>query len=232
MAELLHLDDPKVTVALRRSAQAKRLTLTVPQNGDAPRVTAPPGVSLADIRMFLMRQSDWLSAAIDRAPDAIIVSPGAVIPVEGRMLRIVHQSGPRRPPVINEGELVLSGAAASAKTVQVWLRERARAEVTAIATDCATKLGAKVGRVTMRDTKGQWGACTGRGDLSFSWRLAMAPPSVLDYVAAHEAAHLLEMNHGPKFWALVERLRPHWRNERNWLRQHGGGLHRYRFSAE
>jgi predicted metal-dependent hydrolase len=232
MAELLHLDDPQVTVALRRSAQAKRLTLTVPQNGDAPRVTAPPGVSVQDIRMFLLRQSDWLRAAIQRAPDAIIIEPGAEIPVAGQLLRIVHRTGPRRPPAIDGKDLILFGAAASAKTVQVWLRERARTEVTAIAADCAAELGASVGRVTMRDTKGQWGACTARGDLSFSWRLAMAPPSVLDYVAAHEAAHLLEMNHGPQFWALVERLRPDWRADCNWLRQHGGGLHRYRFSAE
>lgn len=232
MAEHIHLDDPQVTVTLRRSARARRLTLTVPQNGDAPRVTAPPGVSISDIRMFLLRQADWLTGAMKRAPEPIIVAPGAALPVAGRMLSIVHAAGSRRPPVIDGDTLILTGATASARTIQVWLRERARVEVTTIATGCAAALGAKVGRITMRDTKGQWGACTAKGDLSFSWRLAMAPPSVLDYVAAHEAAHLLQMNHGPEFWALVEQLRPEWRKDRNWLRQQGGALHRYRFSAE
>jgi hypothetical protein len=65
----------------------------------------------------------------------------------------------------------------------------------------------------------------------FSWRLIMAPPEVLDYVAAHEVAHLVEMNHSPAFWALVEKLFPAHRAARRWLREHGTGLHRYRFDG-
>ena len=81
----------------------------------------------------------------------------------------------------------------------------------------------------MKDTKGRWGSCSSAGNLNFSWRLAMAPPEVLDYVAVHEAAHLREMNHGSRFWALVETLRPDWRRRRDWLKRHGGELQSYRF---
>jgi predicted metal-dependent hydrolase len=233
MAESIWIDDPKLTVAVRRSARARRLTLTVPQNGDPPRVTAPPRTPLKDIRMFLLRQGDWLAHAVARLPDQTIIADGAALPVSGEMLHISHRSGPRRAPQIDGERLILQGGDASAlgKRVEVWLKERARAEVTAIARACAAELGAKVGTVKMRDTKGQWGACTHKGDMSFSWRLAMAPPDVLDYVAAHEAAHLLEMNHGPQFWAHVDTLRPRWRTQRNWLKTHGGALHRYRFKT-
>ena len=63
----------------------------------------------------------------------------------------------------------------------------------------------------------------------YSWRLIMAPPAVLDYVAAHEVAHLVEMNHSPAYWAVVEGIFPGWKRQRAWLHDHGGGLHRFRF---
>ncbi|MGB0410529.1 MAG: M48 family metallopeptidase [Pikeienuella sp.] len=233
MAETIRLDDPDLTVTVRRSARARRLTLTVPQNGDPPRVTAPPRIPVREIRMFLLRQGDWLARAVARLPEQTIVTDGALIPVAGVMLRITHSAGPRRAPQIDGDRLLLQGgdAAAIGKRTEVWLKERARADVTAIAHSCARALGAQVGTIKMRDTKGQWGSCTHKGDMSFSWRLAMAPPKVLDYVAAHEAAHLLEMNHGPDFWAHVGRLRPEWRTQRTWLKTHGNALHRYRFAS-
>lgn len=231
--ELIQLDDPDISVAIRRSRRARRLTLTVPHDGGPPRVTAPPRVATSEIRMFLLRQGDWLRQAMDRAPAPEVVRIGAQVPVAGRMRQIVERTGPRRPPFLEEDRLVLTGGdpAAAAKRIEVWLKEVARAALTPIAEDCAEAVGGRIGRITMRDTKGRWGSCSSDGNLNFSWRLAMAPPAVLDYVAAHEAAHLIEMNHGPRFWALVEDLRPDWRAQRTWLRKRGGALHRYRFIA-
>lgn len=233
MAESIRLDDPDLTVTIRRSARARRFTLTVPQNGDPPRVTVPPRTPERDIRMFLLRQGEWLARAVARLPAQTLVSAGATIPVAGTLLQIIHLTGPRRTPQVSANELILQGGDASSigKRIEAWLKERARGQVTTIARSCAETLGAAVGTIKMRDTKGQWGSCTHKGDLSFSWRLAMAPPEVLDYVAAHEAAHLLEMNHGPEFWAHVERLRPNWRAQRNWLKTQGATLHRYRFAS-
>lgn len=232
-AELIQLDEPDITVAIRRSEQARRLTLTVPHDGGPPRVTAPPRVALSEIRMFLLRQGDWLRQAIDRAPEAKVVQIGAAVPIAGRIFEIAERTGPRRPPFIEEGRLIIQGGnpTAAGKRIEVWLKEVARAALTPIAEDCADAVGGRIGKITMRDTKGRWGSCSSDGNLNFSWRLAMAPPAVLDYVAAHEAAHLIEMNHGPRFWALVEGLRPDWRDQRVWLRREGGSLHRFRFSA-
>ncbi len=230
--ELIQLDDPEISIAVRRTKRARRLTLTVPQDGGPPRVSAPPRVPMSEIRMFLLRQGDWLRQAMARAPEAEIVRIGARLPIAGTMLEIVERTGSRRPPVIEGDRLILQGGDqnAAGKRIEVWLKEVARAALTPIAEDCAEAVGGRIGKITMRDTKGRWGSCSSEGNLNFSWRLAMAPPAVLDYVAAHEAAHLIEMNHGPRFWALVEDLRPDWRDQRSWLRKKGGALHRYRFS--
>jgi len=108
-AELIQLDDPEISVAIRRSKQARRLTLTVPHDGGPPRVTAPPRVAVSEIRMFLLRQGDWLRQAIDRAPAPEVVQIGGKLPVAGQMLEIVERSGVRRPPFVNEGRLVIQG---------------------------------------------------------------------------------------------------------------------------
>ncbi len=181
--------------------------------------------------MFLMRQADWLRAALARAPAQIRIAPGAQLPVAGRMLLIESRPGLRRAPRIENETLAFYGRGAPGPRAAAWLKERARAAITPIVADSVAEIGAKFGRISLRDQKGRWGSCTSRGDLSFSWRLAMAPPAVLDYVAVHEAAHLLEMNHGPRFWALVTRLRPNWKRQRDWLRVEGPDLHRYRFDA-
>lgn len=225
----LRLDDPETEVVVRRAPRARRLTLTVPQTGGAPRLTAPPSAPEAELRLFLLRHADWLRAALERAPDAIAVHPGAALPVAGRLLTVEAAAGPRRAPWIEADRLILQGRGAAGPRLAAWLKERARAALFPIVETCAAALGAEARSVTLRDQRGRWGSCTTRGDLSFSWRLAMAPHSALDYVAAHEAAHLIEMNHGPRFWALVERLRPAWRREREWLKREGPALHRYRF---
>lgn len=183
--------------------------------------------------MFLLRQGDWLQQAMDRAPEAEVVRIGARVPVSGRLLEIAARSGVRRPPFVEENRLIIQGGdqAAAGKRIEMWLKEIARAALTPIAEDCADAVGGRIGKITLRDTRGRWGSCSSDGNLNFSWRLAMAPPAVLDYVAAHEAAHLIEMNHSPRFWALVEGLRPDWRDQRAWLRKEGGSLHRFRFST-
>ncbi len=91
----------------------------------------------------------------------------------------------------------------------------------------ARTLGLKPVRIAVKDQASRWGSCSTTGVLSFSWRLILAPPAILDYVAAHEVAHLAEMNHGPRFWALVKRTVPQLDEARRWLHIYGMDLHRY-----
>lgn len=176
MASRLRLDDLDIDVSIRRSSRARRLTLTVPQTGAPPRLTAPPGIAEAELRMFLLRQSDWLRAAMARAPAPVAIACGARLPVAGRMVELETRPGRRRAPRLEGGKLVVEGPGAPGPRVAAWLKERARASVLPIAAEAARALGVRHGRISVRDQRGRWGSCTSAGDLSFSWRLAMAPP--------------------------------------------------------
>ncbi|WP_415011944.1 M48 family metallopeptidase [Amaricoccus sp.] len=112
-----------------------------------------------------------------------------------------------------------------------WLREEARRDVVDASRRHAAQLGVKAGRVTLRDPRSRWGSCSHAADLMYSWRLVMAPPVVLDYVAAHEVAHIVELNHSPAFWSVVSRLMPGYAAPREWLRVNGSSLHRIDFGT-
>ncbi|MEM9723898.1 MAG: M48 family metallopeptidase, partial [Pseudomonadota bacterium] len=138
-----------------------------------------------------------------------------------------------RPTPCSAAVLEVGGPVADAgRRALLWLKEQARATLTDRAAWYADQLGAPFSKVSIRDTRSRWGSCSSAGALSFSWRLVMAPPRVLDYVAAHEVAHLREMNHSARFWAVVDGLKPDWRKDRAWLRAHGAGLHCYRLSTQ
>ena len=116
-----------------------------------------------------------------------------------------------------------------ARRLRAWLTDLARERLTAAADRHAAALGRRYGRITLRDTRSRWGSCSAQGALMFSWRLVLAPPQILEYVAAHEVAHLAEMNHSAAFWAHVNRLYGPHAAPRRWLRGHGAELHRYQF---
>lgn len=225
----IRLDDPPAEVEVLRRAGSRRLTLRVDPVSGAARVTAPPRATLAEIRMFLMRQSDWLRAAQARVPDTIAVTDGAVLPVEG-VPHVIHRvPDGRRAARLTGGILTVGGKGPAGPMVAAWLKLRARDALLPAVERHAAALGRRFTAVALRDTRSRWGSCSSSGVLSFSWRLAMAPPEVLDYVAAHEVAHLAEMNHAPRFWAVVARLMPEYERRRRWLKTEGRGLHRYLF---
>ena len=231
-AELLRLDDPPLTVRLRRNRRARRFTLSVSHVDGAATLTIPHRTPLTEARMFLLRQSDWLAGAVERAPEAVVVAPGARLPYRGREVVLSAPGGRTEWPSVDGVMLTAPGPVGRAPTrALAFLKNEARAELTRAAHHYAGRLGREVRKITLRDPRSRWGSCTSRGDLSFSWRLIMAPPEVLDYVAAHEAAHLVEMNHSPRFWALVERLLPDYRAPRAWLKAEGRGLHAFDFSG-
>ena len=105
----------------------------------------------------------------------------------------------------------------------------AQARLAAASDRHAATLGRPFTAIALRDTRSRWGSCTADGRLMYSWRLAMAPPEVLDDVAAHEVAHLAHMDHSPRFWSVVETLCPGWPAHRRWLREHGGALQGWQF---
>lgn len=231
MTGSIHLDDPPCRVRLVRSTRARRFTLRLESCGAGAVLTMPQDVALAESRRFLARHAAWLRAALARQPAEIVVLPGIELPVGGRRVRVLSRSGPRRAPVLEDGALVLQGSGAEGARIAAWLRLRARDALLPAVRGHARRLGRQIGSISLRDTRSRWGSCSSRGTLSFSWRLAMAPPEVLDYVAAHEAAHLVEMNHSDRYWAVLEGIMPDYARHRAWLKREGRKLHAYRFST-
>jgi hypothetical protein len=230
------LDDPDIAVRLRVSARARRFTLRLEPSGEGAVLALPPGVAMAEVRLFLMRQSDWLTRALARHPGHVVVGDGTRLPVAGEEIGIALVDGPRRAPYLETGRLIVPGPGARGfqvgPRIAAFLKARARDALVPAAGRYAEVLGQRPTAISLRDTRSRWGSCSDRGRLSFSWRLAMAPPEVLDYVAGHEAAHLVEMNHGPRYWEVVERIMPDYRPHRAWLKREGRRLHGFRFEAE
>ncbi|MBU3260772.1 M48 family metallopeptidase [Roseovarius sp. PS-C2] len=228
MGEHILPGNPPVELTLRRSSRARRISLRVSRLDGRVTLTLPQGVRSAAALDFARSKEDWLRAQLQAQPQMTAVAMGAEIPVEGRLRRIIPASG--RRVVLAENELAVPGAADNiAVRLQAWLKTLARDRLAAASDRYAQALGRPYARITLRDTRSRWGSCSSNGGLMYSWRLIMAAPEVLDYVAAHEVAHLAEMNHSPAFWAHVARLYPGYEGPRRWLRDHGSDLHRYRF---
>lgn len=228
----IDLDVLPCRVRLVKNPRARRFTLRLDPADKGAVLTAPPRVPEREIRSFLVRHAGWLRNALAQQPAMIQVRSGAVLPVAGERVRLVARAGPRRPPELDGGTLVVQGAGAAGPRVAAWLKMRARDALAEAARRYADRVDKRIAGISLRDTRTRWGSCSSRGTLNFSWRLAMAPPEVLDYVAAHEVAHLVEMNHSPDYWSVLERLVPDWRDHRTWLRARGRELHTYRFTEE
>ncbi len=227
---LIRLADGQGTaVELRRSRRARRLSLRVSSLDGKVTLTLPPGVSEREARRFVEEKSDWIAGALSRRPDEVRVTDGADVPVEGIARRVVPGTG-RSARLLPSSISAPSGREGPA--IAALLKSLARDRLAQASDRHARALGRSYSRLTLRDTRSRWGSCSTEGNLMYSWRLILAPPEVLDYVAAHEVAHLARMDHSPAFWAEVRALCPHYAEPRAWLRREGAGLHRFRFSAD
>ena len=225
--------DPAIAVSVRRSARARRLSLRISRADGTVTLTLPKGTPLHEGMAFAADREAWLRRHLAEIgagrQDRPALGFGMAIPLRGRPVTLV--SGPVRRPVAEGETLVLPGGEERiGPRVQAYLKATARDALAEAADRHAARLGRGYGRLTLRDTRGRWGSCSSRGDLMFSWRLIMAPDPVLDYVAAHEVAHLVEMNHAPAFWTVVARLCPGYEAPRGWLRTHGSSLHALRLT--
>ena len=232
--EVAGLSEP---VWVRQNPRARRMTLRVSGTQRAAVLTIPPEANLRDANRFLQKHADWIARKLAELPQAVTFTDGAVIPVRGISHEIVFKGEVRKrtpvwiEPPLTEGEfarLCVKGSGKTAsKRVYEWLKMEARKDVAQACAYHAERLGVRYRKLAIRDQSTRWGSCSSSGTLSFSWRLIMAPSYVLDYVAAHEVAHLREMNHSPAFWALVKATLPDMERGRDWLKHHGIELHRY-----
>lgn len=225
----LEIDGQDVAISIRHNPRARRYILRLPQSGMVPVLTIPGNGNHDEAMDFALRHTGWLAARLARKAEPTSLSPGAVIPLRGVDHGIVATGGLRgtiRPaqgdtmPVLH----VPGDIEHLERRLTDWLKREARADLTKACTHHANILGLHFRSITIRDQRTRWGSCSSGGRLNFSWRLILAPPEILDYVAAHEVAHLQEMNHQPQFWRLVAKTCPDMARHRAWLRKNGHRL--------
>ena len=231
----LVLEGRPVSITVKLSVRARSYRLTVPHHGD-PVLTIPRSGRWPEAQGFLERPRGWPAARVQRAAPQTAFADGALPPLRGVPHRI-HATGRLRGRVeVGEidGELSLlvpGEAAHIPRRLTEWLKAEAQRDLTERSNVHAATLGVVVKSVSMRSQSTRWGSCSSTGSLNYNWRLILAPPHVLDYVAAHEVAHLVHMNHSPAFWAATRQALPDMERGKTWLKAHGKVLMGYGLAA-
>jgi hypothetical protein len=233
-----HLDiihgEATFRVAVKRMAKARRFTLRISSATRVVTLTMPLRSNFDQAADFAHRHGAWIAARLMKFDDDVSIAPGSEIPFRGVHHKIIHREQKRGTVRIEHDhetspQLVVAGVADhAARRVRDFLKKEARVALDQAVERYTKLLGIPARRIALKDTKSRWGSCSADGRLNFSWRLILAPPEILDYLAAHEVAHLKELNHSPRFWKIVAQLYPDYKNAEAWLKRHGMALHRYR----
>lgn len=223
----VEVDGRQVPVSVRHHAGARRLILRIDPKTGGVVVTLPKGVPAKAGLALAGEKSAWIAGALGKLARPTPIVAGARVPVLGREHLICHDPAGRFG-VRREGNAIrVSGREEHiARRVLDWLRREAKREIVPRAETMCGRLGVAFNRVSIRDTRSRWGSCAPNGNLSFSWRLVMAPAAVLDYVVAHEVSHLRHMDHSPAFWETVNSLGVDPEAGRKWLNANGERLMR------
>lgn len=225
----LPLNGFEIKVLFTPSARAKRMNLKIDPYANIAKVTVPKGVKLDDAHSFLRRHHGWLEEKFGLRGQKIAFTVGSSIPILGKTLNISY-SNSEKPLVTSNGdqllvqgfdEIVVPGL------VKDWLRRTVYEKLASHSQSYAQVLGKRIQGISLKEMKSRWGSCSSTGNLSYNWRLVFAPYESLQYVCAHEVAHMIEMNHSEHFWTIVEKLFPAYKSHRRWLKQNGHQLFMY-----
>ena len=194
-------------IEIKRLRSARRLRLRFDEGAHVLKLTCPWRTSRRAALAWALDQREWIETQLARAQPGEPFAPGAVIPLEGRDVRIAWQEDWPRVPVLTGDELRCGGpASAVAARIESFLKRRARDVMSADIAAFAAAAGRAPRAVTIGDAATRWGSCSSEGRIRMSWRLILAPANVRRYVAAHEVAHLVHLNHGADFKALEAKL--------------------------
>lgn len=219
---------PVVTILVRRTRQARRLSLRVSQLDGRVTMSLPMRTPLREAQVFAVEKEHWIRRTLAARPDVIRPMIGGTVLFMGRDVDVVIGAG-RVARYVDGKITVPDNPARVVARIAALMKITARERLREASDRYAAALGVSYGRMSLRDTRSRWGSCSSDANLMYSWRLIMAPPAVLDYVAAHEVAHLREMNHSPDYWRVVAQIYPDYKTQRAWLRSNGQDLHSVQF---
>ena len=219
-----------ITAIIKPHARSKRIKLKYDAAKGAVIITLPPHVSAIQALEFAEEHEDWIKKQHLKYLNVPAFQAGHMLPFRGKQYLICHDES-RAPRIWLEEDKIIVGGRIEGFNIRLenWLKRQAKAIIPQITQEFETKLKAlyrtkSLGKISIRDTKSRWGSCSGRGNISLSYRLIMAPEEVMTYVIAHEIAHLKEMNHSEDFWNIVDQLVPNARPAREWLNHDGQEL--------
>ncbi len=224
------IDVGGVRVTLRVNRQARRVSVRVDASRNEVVATARSERALTEAAAFANDRIIWIKSRLIGRPKETPFEPGAVIPFRGRTVRLDHKPGASAARLVDDlfDPYIISGGegAAYARRIESFLRREAQRVLSERTEVHVSTLGLKMPRITMGDASSRWGSCTpSRGAIRYSWRLILAPEAVLDYVAAHEVAHLVHADHSQAFWKVVRSLVGDEKEFRRWLHGEGMALH-------
>jgi predicted metal-dependent hydrolase len=230
--ESLKIDGEPVAVTIRHNPRARRLIIKVhPATGEVT-VVGPSRRALDHALEFARSESDWIARRLAKVPRSVELGLGITVPFRGEDHLVTAAARGPAPVWIETGDgaafiRVAGRAEHAARRLIDFFKREARGTLAARTVELAARIEMRPARISVRDTQSRWGSCSTERSLSFSWRLILAPPFVLDYVVAHEVAHMRHMNHGPRFWSLVRKLTSEAEAAQAWLGHNGTLLHRY-----
>ncbi len=224
---LIEIEERQIPLVVRRNPRARRVTLRINMLDDGVIVTIPYHVSNTDAIRFAHKKASWICGQLDAIGERILFEDGVKIPFQGVQFLVRHRGDVKGSVWKGNGEINVAGGVEDlSRRLHDWLKKQARFLIVSRAYSKAAQINRKPTRITLRDTRTRWGSCSFEGRLSFSWRLIMAPPEILDYVVAHEVSHLAHMNHSSIFWKTVDQLTKNAWDCREWLHANGNSLHR------
>jgi predicted metal-dependent hydrolase len=214
---------PDIAYTIRRSTRARRVRVNVHVHAGVE-VVLPAGAPERAAAAAIVELRPWIERRLLRVQGVLaqVAERGATVPYLGTTLQLRSQPGRQR--VHRQGESLLVPPGDSRPALERWYRRMARLEVGERLDRATAVAGTPYRDLVIRAQRTRWASCSATGRMSFNWRLLLAPESVLDYVVWHEVAHLQVLDHSPRFWALLERHWPRYREDRDWLRRHGGTL--------
>ena len=225
-----------LSYAVRRSRRARHARVEVTPAG--VELVVPSRMALRRAEALVHAKRPWIERTLRRMREAQSVVPavrlanGGELPYLGVQLplRVREEPDRVRAHVARRGSGVTALVPAPAEAhlrpaIERWYRRRAREEVAARLAAAAARVGASYGALSIRGQRSRWASCSSSGSMSFNWRLLLAPPEILDYVVEHEVAHLEVLDHSDRFWKLLARRCPEYRERERWLRRYGPALH-------
>lgn len=211
-------------------ARARRLTLRYSTKKSRFTISVPKRASRKSIIEFVTAQQEWMRRQQDAVPKTLSILEQGSVMIEGLPRAIIHQSVPGVKIKLTHDQIFIAcRPERMPRALQRFLLQHAENIITPLAHEKASAIGKKITGIRLRDTSSRWGSCSHDGNLSFSWRLILAPMDVIDYVVAHEVAHLQHFDHSPDFWGLCRELSASYTMGKHWLKLHGAALQQVQF---